>query len=214
MRFWHGRVGGSLFPAVRKRINDVSLEAIIGVSYAIAFAAVLFIPGVAGAGHAEVKEMLFGDLFALASWPDLIPCLWALAPVALCAFLFRTPLWRLTEQYAAGGGKGKEAFCWDVLFYALMGMAITISVRVVGVIMVFVYLIVPATLAALLASRHSLQLGIIACTVVVASAAGLGASTLEAMEHFSMGPPIGVCLGLMLVGSDLIKKGAEYVRRE
>jgi len=99
---------------VRKRITQISLEAVIGVSYAIVFALALFIPGVVGGGHTHMSEMLAGQLIWV-GWSQIQTCMAAFAAVLLCCWLFRKPLNELSDNYQAGQ-KGLKIFLYDVLF--------------------------------------------------------------------------------------------------
>ena len=61
----------------------------------------------------------------------------------------------------------------DFIFYVLLGMVITLSVQIGVVVVVFAYLIIPATISATLTTRPSLQLVTIWISVLIASLAGL-----------------------------------------
>jgi zinc/manganese transport system permease protein len=47
---------------------------------------------------------------------------------------------------------------WDFLFYATFGIIVTSSVKICGVLLVFVFLVVPSVFAALITDRISLRL--------------------------------------------------------
>jgi zinc/manganese transport system permease protein len=190
---------------VRKKVTQISLEAVIGVTYAIAFAATLFIPGVTGGGHMHMQEMLIGVLY-YAGWPQVETFLYLFGGVALVSWVFRKPLNEISDNYQQAQDQGRNVLLWDVLFYTIMGIVITLSVKIIGVVMVFAYLVIPVTIAALFSRRLIVQLPIIAGAVVVSSAMGLMFSCFERTADFSVGPPIGVCLGLILVIAALSKK--------
>ncbi len=193
----------ALFYALaKKKIVQISLEAIIGVTYAVAFAAVLFLVGAASAEHVHLQQMLAGNLLWIESYHIKL-CLVLFLIISLCFLIFHKPLNRLSDNYRRFSGQGPKGFGWDFLFYTLMGMVVTVAVEIVGVIMVFAYLIIPATIAALFARRLHWQLLIIALTIVVCSAVGLVFS--QYCPNFSVGPPIGMCLGGILILAALLK---------
>jgi zinc/manganese transport system permease protein len=65
---------------------------------------------------------------------------------------------------------------WDFVFYASFGLVVTSSVRLAGVLLVFAYLVVPATAAALLARSVRGRLAVGWALGLLVSAGGLGAS--------------------------------------
>ena len=187
----------------KKKIVQISLEAIIGVTYAVASAAVLFMYGTSATEHVHIQEMLAGNLLWVESYHIKL-CLVLFLIIALCFLIFHKPLNRLSDNYRQLSGQGLKGFGWDFLFYTLMGMVVTVAIEIAGVIMVFAYLIVPATIAAMFARRFQWQLLLITLTVTVCSAAGLIFSQYS--PNFSVGPPIGMCLGGMLILAALLKK--------
>ena len=194
------------FALVHRKIHQIALEAIIGVSYAIAAAGALFLLGVVVAGHthADVHELLAGNLLYVSDfWPDIFLFLLALLIVALCFIVFRKPLNQLSSNYRLNIDQGWSMVAWDILFYAVMGIVITITVRKAGIVVVFSYLIIPATIAALFTNKLSSQLIIIAGTVFLASVCSVW---LTHLYDFSFGPPIGMFLGIFLALGGMAKK--------
>lgn len=53
---------GAFYAITRASITQISLEAIIGISYAITTAAALFLVGVAPGGHIHIQQLLSGNL--------------------------------------------------------------------------------------------------------------------------------------------------------
>jgi zinc/manganese transport system permease protein len=170
-------VAAAFYSLVRRRVVQIPLEAVIGVSYAIAAAGALFLLGIAPGGDFHVQQMLAGSIL-WATWTDVI---WA-------ALLF-----------APAAREGVNTLGWDFLFYALLGLVVTLAVRIAGVVVVFTFLIIPATLSALLASGWRERLIVAWITGAMASVLGL---LLAERLDFSVGPAIALFLGagLTLVG--------------
>jgi len=185
----------AFYAAVRRHIVQIPLEAVVGVSYAIAAAAALFLAGLATGGHVHVKHVLSGSIL-WSTWRDIAAQALVFSVGALAFFLFRKPFRQLSDDYAGARTKGLHVFWWDFLFYALLGAVVTLSVRTAGVVVVFSFLIIPATVSALWTSRWGMRL-------VVAWICGGGASVaglLFAYRYdFSVGPAIAAFLGVVLV---------------
>jgi zinc/manganese transport system permease protein len=85
---------------------------------------------------------------------------------------------------------------WDFIFYALLGVVITLAVRIAGVVVVFAFLIIPATISALFSLRWRTRLLIAWVSGAAASVIGL---LFSYYLDFSVGPAVALFLGLALV---------------
>ena len=179
----------------RRKIHQISLETVIGVSYVIAAAAALFIVGVAPGGHVHIQNMLSGSLL-WTTWKDILLCFIIFSGVGICFYIFRDPFKRISENYNDAYKKGMKVVLWDFLFYALLGIVITVSVRIGGIVVIFAFLIIPATISALFSNSLKKRLG---------SALGVGIGAvimgfLFAQQlDFSVGPSVSLFLGLELI---------------
>jgi len=183
----------AFYALVRRRIIQISIEAVIGISYAIAAAGALFLIGVAP-GHAHVEEMLAGSLLWTA-WPEIKWSLIVFCAVGFCFYIFRKPLLSISEDYHGALTRGVKVVWWDFLFYALVGIVITVAVRIAGVVVVFAFLIMPATTSALFSSRWGTRMLIAWAAAVIASIGGL---LFGYYLDFSLGPAIALFLGGVL----------------
>jgi len=179
----------------RSRITQISLEAVIGISYAIAAAGALFLVGIAPGSHMHIQHILSGSLLWTGRDQILI-CFVTFSVIGICLFLVRRPIAGISEHYRNGTGSGFGFIVWDFIFYVLLGIVITVSVQIAGVIVVFAYLIIPATIAAAVTSRRRMQTAVIWTAAVAASLCGL---LFAYYLDFSVGPSIALFLGVELV---------------
>lgn len=136
-------VGAGIFALTKHLKTSAPQEALIGIVYAMAAAVSILILEKAPAQAHEIKDMLVGRLlFVEASDLWRMGVLYAL--VALFHFLCRKPFYQLSFQPDLSL---KRATLWDFLFYVSLGLVVTSSVAVGGVLLVFTYLIVPAVAA-------------------------------------------------------------------
>ena len=77
-------------------------------------------------------------------------CLVAFSAVGFAFWLLRAPFKRISDDYQGAAADGVRTVCWDFLFYALLGVVITLAVRLAGLVVVFAFLIIPATVSALM----------------------------------------------------------------
>jgi zinc/manganese transport system permease protein len=111
------------------------LEAVIGTSFILAASAAILILANNPHGGEHLKDLLVGQVLWV-DWDQLMPVALLYAPILIVWFGF--------------GGSHRS-----VLFYVLFALAITASVQLVGVYLVFASLIIPA-LAVRRFGKHAL----------------------------------------------------------
>ena len=200
----------AFYAVARVSVVQISLEAIIGISYAIAAAAALFLVGIAPGGHIHIQKVLSGSLLWI-SWKDIISGLLVFSSAGFCLFLIRKPLMEISNHYTGTHKKKSQAIFWDLIFYVLLGIVITLSVQMGGIVVVFAYLIIPATLAAIFSPRFIIQLMIIWTASIMASISGL---LFAYYLDFSIGPAIALFLGVELTATALIHILKSYYRQK
>jgi len=193
-------LAAAFYAFVRSRITKISLEAIIGISYAIAAAGALFLVGIAPGGHIHIQHILSGSLL-WTGWRQIITGLVVFSVIGFCFYFIRKPIAEISDGYQKNAIKGLRVVFWDFVFYVLLGIVITLSVQVGGVVVVFAYLIIPATISAVFSKGLGVQLAIVWSAAIIASLGGL----LFAYHlDFSIGPAIAMFLGCELIIVSLI----------
>jgi len=190
------------YSIVRRRDIQIPLEAVIGVTYAVAAALALFLVGVAPGGHVHIHQMLAGSIL-WATPGDVALCGVVFAAAGLCFYMFRKPFARISDDYEGAVRQGVNAVAWDFVFYALVGIIITVAVRIAGVVVVFTFLIIPATLSAIFAEDWGKRL--IITWISGGVAAGVGLLFADAFD-FSVGPAIALFLGVALILTALLRR--------
>ncbi len=134
-------LAAGLFALARRFEDRFSQEAVIGIVYALASAAVVLVVDRLAHGAEHLKEALVGQVLWV-TWPEVIRTGIIYSVVGLIHYIFRKQFLHASEH------KEEAHWFWDFLFYALFGVVITSSTHVAGVLMVFSYLIVPSVLGA------------------------------------------------------------------
>ncbi len=190
------------FSQIDKRITQITHEAIIGVTYAIAAAAAIFILAMSAGGDVHMEHMLTGSIL-WAQWSDIGIIAILFGCVGLFHFIFRRQFIRLSESCGAGAVSGRKAVWWDFLFYLSMGLVITFSVKIAGVLVIFAFLVIPATFSALFAETWGRRLLIAWGVGVFAVIFGL---LLSYFLDFSTGPSVITILGLALIVGAFLRR--------
>jgi zinc/manganese transport system permease protein len=143
--------GAFVFAMVKGQEAHIPQEAIIGISYAVASAAVIVAMSKAPGEAEHLNDMLVGNILAVQE-KDVWPMAALYAAIGAFHWLFRKRFLEITLDPAAAVARGVSVRFWDFLFYASFGVVVTRSVAVAGVLLVFCYLIVPSV-AGMLFSR-------------------------------------------------------------
>ncbi|MFA6107576.1 MAG: metal ABC transporter permease [Candidatus Latescibacterota bacterium] len=136
-------VGAAAFAWLRGEARRVPLEAFIGIVFATAQALVFLVLEKNPAGPEHLKETLVGALFTIDPRHVLYTAI-LYAAVGGVHFLLRRPFFEITEDAEAARARGRRVFWWDFVFYGLFGLVVTSSVQIVGVLLVFGLLVIPA----------------------------------------------------------------------
>jgi len=200
-------VAAAAFYSLARRVEQIPLEAVIGISYAIAAAATLFLVGIAPGGHIHVHGMLAGSIL-WATWAHVGTCIVVFAAAGLGFYLCRKPFHRISEDYQAALSSSVNVAWWDFLFYVLVGVVIALATRIAGVVLVFGFLIIPATVSAMFSSRWGARLLIAWSTGILASILGL---VFAHKLDFSVGPAVAMFLGIILILAGISVKSRPIV---
>jgi len=187
---------------VGKKIKMIPQEAIIGVSYAIAAAAALFMLALDAGADVHMEHMLTGSIL-WANWSDILLCSIIYLFVGLFHILFRKKFIAISKEYKKSTLSTANSALWDFLFYVTMGTVITFSVKIAGVLVIFTLLIIPAVFAGLFFVSWKQRIILAWIIGFAATIAGLAFSyTMD----FSCGPSVVMFLGIFLILGAVVQK--------
>ena len=193
-------VGAVAFATARMRQEKVPQEAFIGIIYAAASAAAILILSKSATGGEELKHMLVGDVL-LVSWPSVGNLALLYGAIGVFHVIFRKKFLAISLDIEAAEASGTNVRWWDVLFYMSFGIVITKSVAIVGVLLVFSYLVVPAVIAQMWSETIRGRLLVGWVISIVASTFGI---VWSFYADYPTGPAIVVMLGLFMVISGIV----------
>ena len=152
-------IGALIFAMIKGHEAKIPQEAIIGISYAVASAAVILTMSKATGEAEHLKDMLVGNILSV-QWPEVWLTAGIYAAIGLFHWIFRKRFLEISIDPHAVAARGISVRFWDFLFYASFGFVVTRSVAIAGVLLVFCYLIVPSVGAMLWANRLGPRLAI------------------------------------------------------
>src|SRR5262249_55006033 len=160
-------VVGLVVLAALERRGRETVEARIGVTYALGAAARILFVAVDPYGEAEMTHLLRGDIVTT-STSSLRLLAGVLGTVAVALIAFRKELLVVSFDRDMAVVLGKRAGVWDTVLYLLIGVTISFGVMTAGPLVTFGFLVVPP-LTARLVTPHMLSFSV--------AAAGFGGAT-------------------------------------
>jgi zinc/manganese transport system permease protein len=197
-------IGAGLFALTRTNQKGVvPQEAIIGVVYVMASAAAILVADRTPRGGEAIKDILVGSLLWV-TWPEIIRLAAIYAVVGVFHWVLRRRFLTISFEPETALARGWRIRWWDFWFYLSFGLAITFSVPIAGVLLVFSFLVVPAAIAFQFTRRRGAMAAISWLAGTLASALGL----LISFQYDLPTGPVVVCMfGLVLLASYALRRG-------
>lgn len=165
-------IGAAIFSLIKGHEARIPQEAIIGISYAVASAAVIVAMSKSTGESEHLKDMLVGNILSVQ--PDeIIKTGLLYVVIGVFHYVFRQRFLLISTDPKTAAARGMAIRFWDFLFYASFGVVVTRSVAIAGVLLVFCYLIVPSVGAMLFAESIGARLAIGWVMGVVVSILGM-----------------------------------------
>ena len=188
-------IGAGIFSISRIRHAKIPQEAVIGLAYAIAASVAILVIDKAPHGAEHIKEILTGSILWV-KWETIRNAAIIYSFVGIFHFIYRKQFILISENPDKAYKKGMNVRFWDFLFYVSFGVVITHSVGTAGVLLVFVFLVVPAITSMLISDVLWKQLVIGWAMGVAVSIFGL---YLSYIGDLPSGPTVVSFYGLMLI---------------
>ncbi|MBS0010311.1 MAG: metal ABC transporter permease [Bacteroidales bacterium] len=165
-------IASMAFTLLRHKKISIPLEAIIGIAYAVATTLAVIILDKGAGGDVHVHDMLVGSILWVTG-TDLIRLGVVVLLVGLFHIIYRKRFFMLTDSFHDHGINIKRHKMWDFLFYFSFGLVVIEAVNIAGILTVFAFLILPASLSVLLTGNWTTKLIVGWLTGIAASFAGL-----------------------------------------
>jgi len=170
-------IGAAIFSLIKGHEARIPQEAIIGISYAVASAAVILAMSQATGEAEHLRDMLVGNILSV-QWPEVWRTAAIYVVISIFHLVFRKRFLEISVDPHGASARGVAVRFWDFLFYASFGIVVTRSVAIAGVLLVFCYLIVPSVGGMLFSSRIGPRLAIGWVMGTVVSMLGMYVSVL------------------------------------
>ena len=166
--------------------GGVPPDAVIGVTYVVAAAAGILLIAKAQVGEAH-DIFLQGNILGITT-SDTVELLVVCIPVVIALFVFQKELLFTSFDPETARTLGYRVTLWDLAFYLVLGVVISVSMQFAGVLLVFNFLVLPAVTGLLLARTMG-------GTFLVS----LGAALLAAVVGFALSIPFDLPTGPAMI---------------
>ncbi len=204
-------LGGLLVLTAFERRGRETVEARIGVTYAIAAALTILFLAVDPHGDAEMVNLLKGDILATTR-TSLTLLASVLGAVVLVLFACRKEFLLVSFDRDLAVVFGKWVGLWDGLLYLIIGVTISLGVMTAGPLVTFGFLVVPPLTARLL-TRRMLSFSLVAAAI--GGAAAFGGFYCAYRMDLPLGPAEVALASLVLIvagTASMIRQGAARLR--
>jgi ABC-type Mn2+/Zn2+ transport system permease subunit len=169
-------------------------DATLGVLFTVSGAAAVLLVAHTARGNEEVVHLVQGNLLAMTAAEARWLAIAFAAILAVHIALFKEFLY-LSFDPTMAATQGYRAGRWNLAFYVLLGAAIALAIKAIGILLMFAFLVIPASLGLLLTRRLAGAFGI---AMGSAAAAVLLGVWLSYRYDFPSGPMIIAVMGGLL----------------
>jgi len=190
-----------IFTFLKNPKNRVPIEAFIGIAYAFATTAAVIILDKGAGGEVHLHDMLTGTLL-WTTLPQVIRLALILLVVGGFHAVFRNKFVKLSEIYNSGIDSLRNHRLWDFLFYFSFSIVVIEAVKIAGVLTIFAFLILPASISAVFSKSWSNRILIGLISGIIATVLGLYFSL---SLDLTASPLIILFLGMILLTGIMAK---------
>ncbi len=188
------------------RQKVVALDSILGLLHHAALATGVIATAMISGPPVDLMGFLFGDVFAITS-EDLAWIFGGGAIVLVVVAWLWQPLLRLAVHQDLAAAEGVDRELVRSVFITLLAVAIAVAMKIVGILLVMAFLVVPAVAARPLARSPERM---VVLTALIAAASVVAGLWLSSILDWPGGPSIVV---VMSVAAGLALTSAAYYQR-
>jgi len=160
------------FLSLHFETSRIPRDTVLGVIFLSASALSVLLVSKSGFGLQEIKVMLYGDLI-LAGPVDRNIILLTGVPVFIFTLVFIRPIFYTFLDPEASRVMGVSCRFWELSFFFLLGLIVSATSKIGGVLLVFCYLVAPPATALLLVRSITAVLFLAPMVGIIATLGGL-----------------------------------------
>lgn len=193
---------GVLILSLRPGASRIPADGILGVVFAVGWAASVLMVSRSAQGAEELNFMLQGNILT-ATHGDVRVLLLLLGGIGALHLLFARPFVFVSFDPETAQTLGLSTRFWNFLLYATIGATIAVTIHIVGILVVFALLVLPPIGGLLLGRRLP---SVFALSVLIAVAGVFAGLLLSFHADLPSGATIVAVLGAMVVLARLFRR--------
>lgn len=201
-----------IFSVMKVKKQVLPQEAIIGIFYCIALGMALLLAEKIPGGSNFITKTITGNVLWV-TWKTVISCLLVFVPIIIINLLIGKKIREISLGATQADSIGQTRI-YDLVFYITFGIVIVKSVPVMGIFLVFILLIGPASISRIFISSWRQR---IIWSWIIGSAGSLAGIYISYALNISNGPAIvsliGISAYLAAFAKLLHKKRGESILR-
>ncbi|MCE5321980.1 metal ABC transporter permease [bacterium] len=195
-------LGGVAAFSVKSKDRRTTQESLIGIGYALASALAVLFVAKSAQGEGRMLDVLSGNILTVTPGQVWLMACAGIASIAVHSLLSKQFLFSMFDPETARACGIKSGW-WDLLFFLILGVIISLAIRLAGTLLVFAFLVIPAVTGLLVSQRLSGIYIVALGSSAIATVCGLYASF---QMDLPSGPAIVACLFVLLIAGWLISK--------
>ena len=181
-----------LFSIMKVKRQVLPQEAIIGIFYCIALGMALLLAEKIPGGSNYITKTITGNVLWV-TWRNIIHFSLLFIPVIILHFIFGKSIREVTLKQNGSSENLRKTKIFDLLFFITFGVVIVKSVPIMGIFLVFVLLIAPASIVRIFVHKWRAR---ILWSWLVGSVGSVAGIYLSYILNVSNGPAIVSLLGI------------------
>lgn len=181
-----------IFSLMRVKEQVLPQEAIIGIFYCVALGMALLLADMIPGGSNYITKTITGNVLWV-TWKTIINCIILFVPIILVHLFMSGKIKKVTQGETGKSITVREARIYDLVFYISFGVIIVKAVPIMGIFLVFMLLIGPASIVRAFISGWRKR---IIWSWVVGSIGSLIGIYLSYTFNISNGPAIVSLIGI------------------
>ena len=181
----------AVFSFMRVRKQVLPQEAIIGIFYCVALGMALLLAEKIPGGSNYITKTITGNVLWV-TWKSVFNCLLLFIPVIIINLSLEKTLKKVSHGEMVGNSLARTRI-YDLVFYITFGIVIVKSVPIMGIFLVFMLLIGPASIARIFVSSWK---GRIIWSWIIGALGSLLGIYLSYSMNISNGPAIVSLIGI------------------
>ncbi|HCC71850.1 MAG TPA: hypothetical protein DEQ09_11975 [Bacteroidales bacterium] len=180
-----------IFSVMKVKKQLLPQEAIIGIFYCVALGMALLLAEKIPGGSNYITKTITGNVLWV-TWKSVVSCLFMFVPIIILNLLLGKSIRKVTQGEIINNSFGKTRI-YDLVFYITFGIVIVKSVPVMGIFLVFILLIGPASISRMFVNSWKSR---IIWSWVIGSVGSLAGIYISYTLNISNGPAIVGIIGI------------------